>query len=177
MKKIIGIAGKARSGKDTVANYLWERYGFTRLAFADPVKMAAQIMFGLNNDQTWNPAFKEVEIPFWGMSPRQMFQTLGTDAAHTYFGNDIWIKRLAVSLGALPEDDIVIPDVRFESEADFVRGLGGVILHLERPDAEPVRNHVSERGIGFHPGDWLLPNDADLPNLYTRLESLIEMLP
>lgn len=32
---IIGIGHKARSGKDSVANYLVDRYGFTKIGFAD----------------------------------------------------------------------------------------------------------------------------------------------
>ena len=35
---IIGLTGYARSGKDTVASILVEDYGFTRVAFADPIR-------------------------------------------------------------------------------------------------------------------------------------------
>ncbi len=35
---IIGLTGYAQSGKDTVANILVERYGFTRVAFADKIR-------------------------------------------------------------------------------------------------------------------------------------------
>jgi hypothetical protein len=35
---LIGLAGKARVGKDTAAKYLVERYGFNQIALADPVK-------------------------------------------------------------------------------------------------------------------------------------------
>jgi dephospho-CoA kinase len=37
---IIGISGYARSGKDTVANYLVEHHEFTRMAFADAMREA-----------------------------------------------------------------------------------------------------------------------------------------
>ena len=37
---IIGLTGYARSGKDTVANYLVEHHGYTRVAFADAIRDA-----------------------------------------------------------------------------------------------------------------------------------------
>lgn len=37
---IIGLTGYAQSGKDTVANYLVKTHGFTRIAFADPMREA-----------------------------------------------------------------------------------------------------------------------------------------
>ena len=38
---ILGLAGYATSGKDTVGRYLVEEHGFTRLAFADTLKRFA----------------------------------------------------------------------------------------------------------------------------------------
>ena len=140
MKKLIGIAAKARSGKDTVATYLWERHAFTRIAFADPMKMAAQAMFGLTSEVTWQDDMKETVIPYWGMSPRQIFQLLGTECVKPHFGNDIWIKRFMLTYSVVAEtDDVIIPDVRFTAEADFIRAKGGRIIHLIRGDAPAYR--------------------------------------
>ena len=38
MKRIYGLIGKPRSGKDEVARFLQENRGFTRMAFADKIK-------------------------------------------------------------------------------------------------------------------------------------------
>ncbi len=35
---LIGISGRKRSGKDTLASRLISEHGFTRVAFADPLK-------------------------------------------------------------------------------------------------------------------------------------------
>ncbi|MFD5647879.1 hypothetical protein ACFWIP_40510, partial [Streptomyces anulatus] len=37
----IALVGKARSGKDTVAKRLIQRFAYTRVAFADPLRMMA----------------------------------------------------------------------------------------------------------------------------------------
>ena len=42
---ILGLVGFASSGKDTVADYLVRNHNFNRIAFADPLKDAASIIF------------------------------------------------------------------------------------------------------------------------------------
>jgi dephospho-CoA kinase len=39
MTKKIGLAGKSGSGKDVVANYISERYGYKKVAVADALKI------------------------------------------------------------------------------------------------------------------------------------------
>jgi len=47
--KLIGLIGRARVGKDTVAHYLCRRYHFSHLAFADPMKEMLEVSFpGIN---------------------------------------------------------------------------------------------------------------------------------
>ena len=50
---IIGIYGKKRSGKDTIANFLCEKYGFIKYGFGDPIKDIAKIMFGFTEEQLY----------------------------------------------------------------------------------------------------------------------------
>ena len=51
---LIGITGKAGVGKDTVAEHLWHKHSFVRIGLADPLKRAAQEIFGLTDEQTWS---------------------------------------------------------------------------------------------------------------------------
>jgi hypothetical protein len=53
---IIGVSGQAGSGKDTVANYLCEEYGFTKIALADPIKRFGYHVFHFSVDQLWGPS-------------------------------------------------------------------------------------------------------------------------
>ena len=54
--KLLGICGKAGSGKDTAAAYLIEKHGFVKLAFADPLKRFAKGVFGFTSEQLWGPS-------------------------------------------------------------------------------------------------------------------------
>ena len=174
--KLIGITGKARSGKDTIAGRLYARYAFTRIAFADPLKLAAQQMFGLSQDQTWGDELKEVVIPHWGMSPRQIFQLLGTEAAKPVFGDDFWVKRWSLTYNIFRNtDDIVVPDVRVDVEANALRALGGVIIEVRRGTGlvGSTGEHVSERGISSLP-DFVIDNSGSIEDLNRQIDRIVE---
>lgn len=55
---IIGISGKAGSGKDTVADYLVANHGFVRMALADEMKRFAKQVFDFSDQQLWGPSFE-----------------------------------------------------------------------------------------------------------------------
>lgn len=148
MIDLIGITGKARSGKDTLANILVNSYGYKRYAFADPLKKVGEILFGWNEEHS-DGQLKENIDPVFGISPRQFYQTFGTDFARQTISDDIWIKILKKSL--IKNKNVVISDVRFDNEAEFVLSNGGIILHIEREDRTKLEavqaNHLSEDGI------------------------------
>ncbi len=174
--KLIGITGKARSGKDSLATFAWTQYGFTRIAFADPVKLSAQAKFGLTAAQTWDDELKEVVIPHWGMTPRQMFQMEGTEAGRNVFGGDIWIKRFMLSYNLLKyTDDIVVPDVRFDNEYSSLKSLGGIIIEVRRGQAGlsgSAGAHVSESGLSL-PADYVIENEGTLEELHEKFEAIV----
>ena len=58
---IIGISGQAGSGKDTVANFLL-KYGFVKVAFADPLKRIVKDIYAFTDEQLWG-ASKYRSIP------------------------------------------------------------------------------------------------------------------
>lgn len=54
--KILGITGKAGSGKSTFGTILQEECGWAVLAFADPLKQWAKDVFDFTDDQLWGPS-------------------------------------------------------------------------------------------------------------------------
>ena len=81
---IIALTGKKGCGKDTVANYLCEKYGFVNYGFADPIKEVGKIVFGFNDEQL-EGCLKDTMDNFWGISPREFFQNFGTGIAQFEF--------------------------------------------------------------------------------------------
>ena len=177
--KLNGIHGKARTGKDTAARYLVENHGFLRRAFADPLKLAAQQMFGLSEDETWSEEIKDVVIPYWGRSPRNLFQLLGTEGGRNVFGEDLWTQVWGKFYMEHREHmHIVVPDVRFDNEADLIRSLVGQIIILTSNRATTLSNtaqkHASEAGIKPSSEDIPLDNSKTYQALYARLDQIID---
>lgn len=55
---IVGLAGLAGSGKDTVADFLVKNHGFTKVAFADPLKRICRDVYDFSKEQLWGPSSK-----------------------------------------------------------------------------------------------------------------------
>lgn len=77
-KVLIGLVAPKRSGKDTAANYLSTSYGFRKYNFADPLKKGIGEMFGLSYDQLDGEGKEKID-PYWGVTPRELFQKIGTE--------------------------------------------------------------------------------------------------
>ncbi|SDB28771.1 hypothetical protein SAMN03159382_02449 [Pseudomonas sp. NFACC23-1] len=92
MRSIIGLAALARSGKDTVASMLLAYPGVAAFALADPLKVGCQALFGLTDEETWSDDQKEKSIELWGRSPREFFQTVGTEWMRNH-NPDHWLVR------------------------------------------------------------------------------------
>lgn len=127
---VVGLCGKKRAGKDTIGNHLVKKYGFYRLAFADPLKKACQEIFGLSGDQTWGDGKDSID-EYWQHSPRELFQAVGTELLRRQLPNHcpnitdkIWIKSIDRKIQELVKQGInriVITDVRFLDEFEFVK--------------------------------------------------------
>ena len=57
IETVLGLLGPAGSGKDLVADWLQEK-GFSKVAFADPMKRFAYKTFGFTVEQLWGPSPK-----------------------------------------------------------------------------------------------------------------------
>ncbi len=159
---LIGIAGPARAGKDTLASYMLDNLGsdWSRSSFADPIKsMLKAIGVDCSDDK------KAVVSDDYGVTPRHMMQTLGTEWGRNLIDGDIWVKAFArLNAGKC----VIVPDVRFENEADLVREHGVLIHLVGRGGIEG--NHVSENAIAFKPGDIVIDNSRDLDWLHDQVD-------
>lgn len=152
---IIGINGLAGAGKDTVANMvllsLQKDHGLKVkcFAFADNLKKAASNIFNVPLDFFYDRELKEVVIPYWGMSPRQMTQQLGTEACRKGIRDDIWIKSLQSTITTSDVHVAFITDVRFDNEAEFVLNEFGLVIQIIRQGQKKIAtsDHASEQPL------------------------------
>lgn len=175
---IIGIAGKARSGKDTVGSYLSRKKGFKQTSFAESLKEAVKIIYGWNDQHVYGKLKEEVD-PFWGVSPRYVMQKFGTEACREVMQKDIWIKSLERRIQSEPNKNWVITDCRFINEIGFVKNMGGVLLKVVRNNREDIDNkginHSSENSLdNFNTWDAVIENNGTYRDLYLSIEHLFD---
>jgi len=173
--KLIGLIGKARVGKDTVANYLSLMRDYRTFAFAEPMKDMLREAFP---DVDFYSGDREAIIPWLGKSPRQLMQTLGTEWGRNCVHPELWVllaERRVQDFKAQAED-VIITDVRFPNEADMILRNGGELWHIYRDSAATVNEHVSETC------DWsgyprkVIDNNGTHVELYAKVDELANEL-
>lgn len=180
---VVGLMGKKQSGKDTLADYLVEKHGYTRFAFADLVR---QVVFGIDPlvvieqderyilPQTvlgtklhhrlryivravgWDQAKKLREV-------RRLLQRTGTEGVRSV-DDDFW-WRTTMKLIDAHAGKVVITDCRFPNEVQQAR-LRGLIVRIERPGTDQTDQHTSETAWLNEPADFIIQNDHTLQGLY-----------
>lgn len=188
--RLIGITaladagGTGRVGKDTAARLL-AGDGYVRLAFADPLYAAVQVLLGLNDaEMAEYVRHKDLVIPRWDKSLREVLQDLG-DWAQRTFGERVFVETLSTALDrdladtpVIGSAGYVVPDVRLEHEAAWIRDNGGLMIHLQGPRRSKAAGsgsgHKTERGVAFVPGrDVLVKNDGTEAALLLKLRGVI----
>ena len=173
---IIALTGQAFSGKDTVGAYLARAHCFASFAFAEPIREGLKAMLYLE-DSHYTPESKESIIPWIGKSPRQLMQTLGTDWGRNLVADDLWVRIMAERIyhATRAGDDVVITDLRFQSEAKMIHDMHGQIWKIARPDSATTAHssHQSETEIKTIECDRVLINDGTLEQLYEQADRAI----
>lgn len=197
MTQLIAISGKAGSGKDTVASYISTKYLNTYTeAFADPIKRACAEAFGIDINDFNDPILKEATDLVWNVSPRKIAQFVGTEmfrqTLHSLLqeiDNDFWVQRMdhlingniLTHLGASydDEDTIIISDLRFQNECDWLVENNAVIIHLtsnRAPDTVGIPGHVSEAGFvvpANYPNNHFITNNDTKEILYDQVDNVL----
>lgn len=168
--RLVGISGKAGSGKSTVADYLESKYGYKQISFAAILKNMLRVA-GLPEPADRDK--KEAIIEGFSFSWREAAQKLGTEWGRA-LDDDIWVK---LSLASLDDStNYVISDVRFDNEAGAIRRKGGSIIHLEGRgvDLGAMAAHASEKGVTKLVSDFRVFNTQSKEALYDWIDAFME---
>ncbi|MCK4501341.1 hypothetical protein KAU11_12645, partial [Candidatus Babeliales bacterium] len=144
-KRIIAINGLIGAGKDTIADFLVENHGYTKINFADKLKDSVAFMFGLDRallegNTSEGRIWREAKLEFWSnemkidVTPRYLLQIYGTECMRNGFYNDVWVAFVKEEILKNPKKKYVIPDARFVNEGRMVKSLGGTVWRVKRGD-------------------------------------------
>jgi hypothetical protein len=174
---LIGLTGRAGAGKSTVAAWLEDEWAFHQVAFADPLLNMLGSLFadcGIGGEWMTERTLKERPTSL-GFSYRQLAQTLGTEWARNTLAPDFWLRVAAHRLDSLAPhgDHVVISDVRFPNEADWLKQRGGVLVRVVRDITPAVHPHESEAHVDQLPVDTELLNFGSKDTLHDQVDSLL----
>jgi dephospho-CoA kinase len=179
----IAICGRARSGKDTVANYLEENYAFTKFAFADDMKQLLHKLFPHISDrpkprrayQVFGEGLRNLDLPG--------AEHVWIDACMRKVNAHIWWHSEVDNRGA----NVVITDLRMQLEYDYLRANGFTIIRVNSPEENRMTRaklsgddftstdleHTTELDIEGFLVDAEIVNDGSLDDLKAQIDGLM----
>jgi hypothetical protein len=180
--KLIGLSGKARSGKDAVADMCCQVYGWHKYKLADSLKAMCRNAFNLTRQQT-DGELKDVVAQRYGVAPRQIMIEFGKMCRG--FDANFWINEMVQEMLLVPQAQLrtfVIADVRFPNEVEWIKAHNGIVIRLER-DVELRGSDIpdySETALDAYGGFDLVVqaehniDSADLPVIASRIKSVLD---
>ena len=184
---LIGLMAIKGSGKTTSAAYLVEKYGFIEKPFAECLKKACQNLFLLGDEQILGSQ-EQKETPdnrWFGCTPRKMVQFVGTDLLRDRLdeimpglGKNIFVHHFMLwyseELLKNPNIRVVISDVRFQNEIEFIQSLGGTVIKIEKAGLDTSDMHQSELELqNIETYDCLIENNYAIEYLYLDIDRAI----
>lgn len=179
---IIGLAGWAGAGKDSVADILVEDFSFTKMAFADPLREMALAIDPIVDVGTGGTVVRYSEVldavgynqaKFDFNEVRTFLQRLGTEAVREIIGEDTWVEIGMRRAAEFPR--VVFADTRFPNEAGAVAdATEGVTVRVMRPGVEAANDHISETGLNGWAFDYTIHNDGDLKDLRSKVGAMLD---
>jgi hypothetical protein len=172
--RLIGISGKKRCGKDTVADILLNiipRSCKKSFAYELKLEIAQATGFSVSYIDSHKDNF------------RLILQGWGTDFRRRIYGEDYWVKRLDETIKQceipdeicesfyIKERTYIIPDVRFPNEYDYIKSHNGIMLRVIRHN-EVTDLHASECALDNHTFDHIIYNFGTEQQLREQVENL-----
>jgi hypothetical protein len=186
-KLIIAFGGRKHSGKSLAAELtanIADNFGldWEVISFADKLKEVAASIFPIDRNKENDAAYKEALLPepCSHLTPRHIYQTLGTDIARKLWA-DVWVYHTDLKIVSSTADVILIPDLRFDNEMDYLLRLQEqdnlyvVLVNIVRYTDEKD-NHDSERGLSpqsVFKYDLTIFNDASLTEYVSKVRAYL----
>lgn len=177
---LIGLAGYARSGKDTLANDLVQNADYTQIAFAEPMREALVRLnptievggFKLAKLATAVNVFGWEELKKISPDIRGLMQRLGTEVGRQMFGEDFWVQQTMKRVSEV-SGNCVVSDVRYPNEAQAIRDAGGILIRIERNGVTAPNDHTSETALSSFEFDYVLRNDESIEQFLRNAKSIL----
>ncbi len=192
----IALLGKANSGKNAAAKIFdAEIYHYLKannnpfngtefMAFADPVKEIARIMFpGLPRKFFYGASkFRSEIIPNLykdgnPLTVRDILLEIGTNGRK--LDSNVWVNALDANLLKVKNKSLVIiTDLRFINEYEYLKSRGFTLIKVFRDDSSNI-DHQSETEqdqLLDNQFNFIIDNNGNLTNLKNMIKNIITQI-
>ena len=172
--KIIILSGKARSGKDEVADIIENYYknkNVKKLSYAYYLKQYVK------NISNWDGTEDD--------KPRELLQTIGIDLIKNKIDNKLLINRIIedIKVYSYFYDIIVITDARLIDEVEDIKdNFNNVITirinrNIDNNLTSSEKNHITETGLdNYNNFDYVIDNNDNYKYLENSVNVVLEEL-
>lgn len=165
----IAFGYQAGVGKNEATNLLLSKIGGIELSFAQPLY---DILY-----------FAQQTCGFPLKKDRQFLQYIGTEWARKQNEN-VWVDKMERSITENIDKNIIISDVRFKNEFDFLKQNGFIMVKIIRENRDinsrigtGDSSHSSEKNLEEE-GDWdyIVENNGTINIFHAKIISILEKI-
>jgi len=179
---LIALSGRMQTGKTSIANHLERFYGYRTVSLAAPLyevieRLDPYVDFQGLRYQDARKVFGD-DVKSRKPEVRRLLQLLGTEILREIFDPDILLAPVLREVDAHPNENIVVPDVRFYNEVDALQKRNALLIRVVREDMKTTWPHRSETELTDDAPFWhyVLYNRSTLDALYERVDSFMQKI-
>lgn len=182
----IALTGKMRSGKDTIAEYAIEEYGFARFAFGDGIRKVCKMLYP---DQVAEGKKPRRLYQFTGQTLRQSDENVWVNYCFNQIEmiKDMFSTRLKENETGIPFSPI-ITDLRQPNEYNRCKQENYVIIKVHTDDEIRLQrmnakgdnftmedlSHETEQHIDKFEYDYIIVNNGKLEDALRQFDKIME---
>lgn len=170
---LVFMSNRSQVGKSTAAK-LAVQHGYKHVSFAEPIRKVLDFILQQKNiDYNYFKANKHIPIP--DMSNKtyvELMISLGTDWGRIHVGEDVWLDQTKAEIEKLIKDDIVIDDLRFPNEYEYLTSVNAVICRIIRPGLKLAQDGKLSK-VKPH---YIIHNNGTLNTYLLAVEALLHRI-
>jgi len=185
--KLIGLSGKLGSGKNyiaekVIAQYFKDQYNILIIGFGDQVKNE---LYARDLSLTYDLLYDQKTF-----ESRKKLQEYATEHGRDKYNQDMWIRGLDIQINTFKERSpkeclVIICDVRFINEAEYIKNHGGLLFRIDANERTELRyikesngdmekyysisNHKSETELDNYNFNYVIKNNNKLDLNFLKL--------